>query len=115
DRKRFRGALTRPFGDYAKKLMDRSHDDGECRIWDGSKTGLGYGQMSYLGKTNSVHRVAWMVSRGEIPDGAEVDHTCSNRDCVNIDHLRLTTHRQNGRNLSGAHSRSKHGVNNVLL
>ena len=115
DRKRFRGDLSKPFGDYSKRLLDRSHDEGDCRIWDGSKTRIGYGQMSYMGKTNSVHRVAWMVSRGEIPDGAEVDHTCWNRDCINVAHLRLTTHRQNGRNLSGAYSRSKTGVRNVSL
>src|SRR5690625_5840883 len=41
------------------------------------------------------------------------DHTCWSRACVNVNHLRIAEHEQNGRNLSGAHSRSKLGVRNV--
>ena len=35
-----------------------------------------------------AHRVAYEVGRGPIPDGAELDHICHNRKCVNPDHLR---------------------------
>lgn len=104
---------TRQYRDYGKVLEQRSKADGTCLTWLGSKTRLGYGQMSYRNKLESVHRVAWIVANGPIPSGMEVDHTCHNRACVNIDHLRLAEHYQNGRNLSGAHSRSKSGVRNV--
>lgn len=104
---------TRRYRDYGDVLMRRSIEDGACRIWAGSKTRLGYGQLSYKNKLESAHRVAWIVANGPIPDGLEVDHICHHRACVEPSHLRLAEHRENGRNLSGAHSRNKLGVRNV--
>lgn len=42
-----------------------------------------------------AHRVEWEKVHGPIPDGLELDHECKNRACVNLDHLRLATRRQN--------------------
>ena len=54
--------------------------------------------------------------RGPIPVGAELDHLCGMRDCVNPDHLELVTHRENvlrGRGPTAANARKrrceKHG------
>jgi hypothetical protein len=106
---------THQYRDYLKVLQQRSTVEGTCLTWQGSKTRLGYGQISYRNKLESVHRVAWIEADGPIPSGIEVDHTCHNRACVNPAHLRLAEHHQNGRNLSGAHSRSRLGVRNVRL
>lgn len=86
---------------------------GDCLVWNGSKTNLGYGQIYVEGKLKLVHRVAWELSKGQIPGRMEIDHTCWSRACVNVDHLRIAEHKQNSRNLSGAHSRSILGVRNV--
>lgn len=86
---------------------------GECLVWTGTKTNLGYGQIYVEGKLKLVHRVAWELENGSIPERMEIDHTCWSRACVNVNHLRIAEHKQNGRNLSGAHSRSKLGVRNV--
>lgn len=104
---------TRLYRDYGDVLEQRSLIEGTCRVWTGAKTRLGYGQMSYRNKLESVHRVAWIVANGPIPEGMEIDHVCHRRACVNPTHLRLAEHHQNGRNLSGAHSRNKLGVRNV--
>lgn len=106
---------TRKYRNYGKVLGQRCALEGDCLVWTGSTTRLGYGQMSYRGKLESVHRVAWEVAHGPVPSGMEVDHTCWNRACCNVQHLRLAEHRQNSRSLSGAHSRNKLGVRNVRM
>lgn len=43
----------------------------------------------------AAHRVSVFMSGREIPEGMCVDHICRVRTCVNPDHLRVVTHRQN--------------------
>jgi hypothetical protein len=60
-----------------------------------------------------AHRAAYILAIGPIPDGLHVDHLCARRDCVNPDHLRLVTNKQNHENLRGAYRNSKSGVRGV--
>lgn len=85
---------------------------GDCLIWTGHTRG-GYGRVRHNGPYKTAHRVAWEIANGPIADGLEVDHTCFNRSCVNVAHLRLTTHKQNQEHSSGAMSNSKSGVRGV--
>ena len=73
-----------------------------CIIWTGGTNSKGYGHLSVNGRGVSAHRYAWERERGAIPAGMHVDHTCYVRSCVNVDHLRLASHAENGRNRSGA-------------
>jgi hypothetical protein len=43
----------------------------------------------------------------------ELDHMCHNHACVNPDHLRVATRKQNSENRSGAYSNSGTGVRGV--
>lgn len=36
-----------------------------------------------------LHRSVFILYKGEIPDGYEIDHKCRNRKCCNPDHLQL--------------------------
>jgi len=75
----------------------------ECWEWKGSKNNTGYGLLTKTGrgKVNEslAHRLAWALSFGEIPNGLEVGHKCSNRSCVNLSHLYLTTRLENLREM----------------
>ena len=84
-------------------LALRTKRIGECLIWTGGKTDRGYGKIYKRGAATNVyvHRMAWELANGPIPAGAEIDHTCWNRLCVEPSHLRLVTHKQNTENMSG--------------
>jgi hypothetical protein len=68
-------------------------------LWLGATNGNGYGVTSRGGRGTRVyvHRLAWELERGPIPDGLEIDHLCEVRGCVNVRHMALVTHRENNR------------------
>ena len=107
-------AVDRHYSSPAEALKARTVGQGDCLVWTGYTTNLGYGMLSVGNRLVMVHRFAWESASGEqIPDGYEVDHTCWNRACCNTDHLRLVTRHQNMRNRNGAMSTSRTGVRNV--
>lgn len=80
-----------------------------CWIWNAGKSRAGYGNIKLFGKTRFSHRVSYELVHGPIQDGYVLMHTCDNPPCVNPDHLRPGTVRDNtqdsiakGRWMSGA-------------
>jgi hypothetical protein len=49
----------------------------------------GYFKHTIGGVYYLFHRVVWELGHGPIPDGFEIDHTCHNRACCNVGHLRV--------------------------
>ena len=94
-------------------LTHYSQPDGECVAWGGPKSSSGYGCFRRDGVYYTAHRAAWEVEHGPIPDGMLVDHTCFNRACVRVEHLRLATRAENNSNRSGQMPGSATGVRNV--
>lgn len=66
-----------------------------CWLWIAGLGTSGYGQIYYRGGTRHAHRVVYEVFKGSIPPGFEIDHLCRVRCCVNPDHLRACTGREN--------------------
>lgn len=66
-----------------------------CFLWKKYLDKDGYGAFYFMKKLRRAHRVAYYFANGDIPEGMVVDHICKNRNCVNIEHLRLITKRQN--------------------
>ncbi len=80
-----------------------------CWLYSGHLDPQGYGRITDdNGKTSSVHRMSYVHHSGPIPPGLQVDHECHNLDiecvagprcvhrrCINPEHLRLATPRDN--------------------
>lgn len=89
-----------------------------CWNWTGT-TRSGYGRWRFptgvkkSGPQVSAHRVAWEFTRGPIPEGKQLDHRCHNTRCVNPDHLRITTAKQNQEHRLRANQGNASGVRGV--
>ena len=66
-----------------------------CLIWTGYVQSGGYGQVEHEGRRWLVHRLAWRNEYGEIPPGMLVLHHCDTPRCIELQHLRLGTAREN--------------------
>lgn len=80
-----------PFDVLAKNTKVMSSG---CIEWTRKYHSFGYGSVKMLGETY-VHRLAYKLFRGVIPDGMLVCHTCDNPKCCNPEHLFLGTHQDN--------------------
>jgi hypothetical protein len=96
----------------SERFWEKVDKSGSCWLWTGAKL-TGYGSFRLNGGAWLAHRVSYTWRHGDIPEGAEVDHMCHNKACVNPDHLRLASHSANGQNRAASNSNSKSGVRGV--
>lgn len=70
-----------------------------CLLWQGCLNSRGYGCISVGGRIQLVHRVAWELENGPIPDGLPLDHGhargCRHKHCANVAHLEPVTTAEN--------------------
>ena len=66
-----------------------------CWLWTGASDPLGYGRINVKARLQLAHRVSYILFRGPIPDGLQLDHLCRIPCCVNPDHLEPVTPREN--------------------
>jgi hypothetical protein len=107
--------VRRPTGlslEEAFAWYPRLYRDDGCHQWI-SALSEGYGQFRYGRVKYYAHRVAYELAHGLIPAGMDIDHRCRNRACVNPDHLRLATRKQNLENKAGPGLGSKTGIRGV--
>ena len=106
------GSLYKTLEERFWPKVDRS---GECWEWTASRSVDGYGMIRKERERASAyaHRVSYELTRGPIPEGFQVDHVCHNTSCVNPDHLRLATQKQNSEHRAGADPSNRTGVRGV--
>ncbi len=85
-----------------------------CWLWMGGVNRDGYGHIrGYENRRIGVHRFAYELLVGSIPEGLEIDHLCRVRRCVNPEHLEPVPHRVNvlrGQAPSSANAHKTHCV-----
>lgn len=101
--------VTTPLADRFWSKVERRGSD-ECWHWTAAVVKTGYGWFNRGPKQGptTAHRIAWMLTHGDIPKGLYVDHVCHNADlmcdggsscphrrCCNPAHLELVTHAEN--------------------
>lgn len=88
---------------YLAKERIRKMQPAELRAWFRRKcriTGNGCMEWNekykpFAMKNLSLHRSAFHLFRGEIPDGLLVVRICNNQKCLNPDHMDTLTHKEN--------------------
>ena len=68
-----------------------------CLIWPGEVKGYSYARFSFPGQQKrryTRHTLIKVISIGlfEVPEGLEGSHLCSNKLCLNPDHVVLESH-----------------------
>jgi len=81
------------------RLLKNLKPNGDCLEYQGSIDNKGYGTISYKGNKKAVHRLLYELVVREIPEGAYILHSCDNRKCCNINHLREGSHKDNMRDM----------------
>lgn len=89
-----------------------------CWLWTKALTKAGYGMFA-IAKRNLVyaHVYSYYLATGVLVRGHQqnVDHQCYTPACLNPDHLRMITHKQNIENRSGLNKNNTSGVRGVSL
>lgn len=106
--------------DYTEQELIRFNNswikNKECKLWQKYLDRDGYGTFYFRKKSRRAHRVAYYFAKGSIPDNMVIDHICKNRNCVEINHLKLVTKRENSlgnsNSVASINSRKTHCKNN---
>lgn len=83
--------------DLAKAMLfNRSRlTENGCWEWTAGLGSGGYGLFYYKNQNQRAHRVSYQIYTGEIPAGMVICHSCDNPRCINPDHLRAGTMKDN--------------------
>lgn len=88
------------YKDPERRFWDHVEKTEACWTWTGSLRPDGRGYLKKGARNVLAHRFAYELLVGPIPAGKQVDHHCRNTCCVNPEHLRIVTNKQNMENLS---------------
>lgn len=80
-----------------------------CHLWTGNVNRGGYGRVHVNGRKHVVHRIAYEIANGPIPEGMDIDHLCRTRSCCNPVHLEAVSRSTNLRRGIGAGSMREDG------
>jgi hypothetical protein len=67
----------------------------DCWNWVAGSNNNGYGKIRVGYDTILAHRLAYMLTKGDIPEELQVQHLCNIRLCCNPNHLKIGTQSEN--------------------
>jgi hypothetical protein len=70
-----------------------SVDQNGC--WNWFRGNNKYGKIVWQGKWYGVHRISFILAKGEIQTGLVIRHKCHNKRCCNPEHLETGSQREN--------------------
>lgn len=88
----------------------RAVDAEDCIEWRGCLGKHGYGAVNVLttvGRVSTAHRLAYLLTHGDLDPALVVRHTCHNRRCINPRHLTVGTRADNSNDMVVAGRASK--------
>lgn len=90
----------RPLGEeglrlLSKRLFEKTWPVGDCLEWLGAKAKDGYGRFRVGSRVLPASRVSLAIKLGRVNRGIDAGHTCGNRLCVLMAHLKPQTHAEN--------------------
>lgn len=111
-----KGKPLTPIGN--RPILDRFWEKVEktdtCWNWTAAINVYGYGAFGTEGrKIVRAHRFSYELHHGPVGSEMHIDHMCHNRRCVNTDHLRPVSPKQNQENRNGPRVDSSSGVRGV--
>ncbi len=95
----------------AERFWSKVDAAGDCWLWTARCDRQGYGTFKWNGQWHFAHRIAYEMLVGPIPPNMTLDHLCRTHNCINPDHLQVTTLRENilrGYGLSAQRARRTH-------
>lgn len=81
------------------RKVSKGDTPDSCWAWLGTPRRNGYGQINDGHRQVYVHRFAYELLAGPIPDGLTIDHLCRNKLCVNPAHMEPVTNAENIRRM----------------
>jgi len=88
------GGARRYASTFEERFWRKVRKTDTCWLWPNPKEN-GYGETYRNGRTVYAHRAAYVLVKGPIADGHQVDHLCKVRNCVRPDHLEAVSPQEN--------------------
>lgn len=96
------GDANRGPSTIAERFWKKVRKADGCWLWTGTTDRHGYGRLrNDPAGFIRAHRYSYEDAHGPIPEGLVIDHMCHNPSCVNPQHLRAVTQKQNCENRQG--------------